>query len=183
MQKKKVSLFGSHHGLDERSVEFLLKAIDKNNLPGFDYIEFKQSLSALADMDMEEPTAFRSAFATASTMGLTKEKLLKTAEHYKMVLGKEKEQFEAAVNKQLAQRVKSKQNEVEKLRKQVTDYKAKIEELEERIKKATKVIEEADAEVKASEEKIRSTQENFEHTLQSLLNEIDKDIENIQNYL
>jgi len=183
MTAKNKPVFGPHHGLDERSVEFLMKAIEKNNLPGFDYIEYKRSLRTLDEMDLDEETAYKSAFATATTMGLTKEKLLKTANHYKVVLEKEKQQFEAAVNKQLAQKVKSKQNEVEKLKKQVSDYQAKIAELQERIRKANKVIEEADSEIQSAEEKIRGTQENFEHTLQSLLNEIGKDVVNIERYL
>jgi chromosome segregation ATPase len=183
MSAKNNPVFGPHHGLDERSVEFLMKAIEKNNLPGFDYIEYKRSLRTLDEMNLDEETAYKSAFATATTMGLTKDKLLKTADHYKVVLQKEKQQFEAAVNKQLAQKVKSKQNEVEKLKKQVSDYEAKITELKERIAKANQVIADAGAEIQAAEEKIRGTQENFEHTLQSLLNEIGKDVENIERYL
>ena len=33
----------SADGLDERSLEFLAKTIENNNLPGFDYFEFKRS--------------------------------------------------------------------------------------------------------------------------------------------
>lgn len=176
-------LFGEHHGLDERSVDFLTKALEKNNLPGFDYIEFKQSLAALTGMSMEEETAFKSAFATASTVGLTKDKLLKTAEHYKKILSKEKEQFDAALQKQMVQRVSSKQKEVEKLRKQIEEYKAKIEQLQEKIDKSQHTIDTADEHIQEAKSKIVSTKENFEHTLTSIVNQIDQDIENINRYL
>ena len=76
MQSKLKSIFGNHHGLDERSINVLTKALENANLPGFDYLEFKQSLAALTQMNMDEAMAIKSAFATASTMGLTKEKLL-----------------------------------------------------------------------------------------------------------
>ena len=76
MQKDLKSLFGATHGLDEKSLNFLVKALEKNNLPGFDYIEFKQSLGSLLSMDMLEETAFKSVFATATSVGLTKDKLL-----------------------------------------------------------------------------------------------------------
>ena len=79
MQKNLKNIFGNDHGLDEKSVDYLTSALAKNNLPGFDYLEFKQSLAALADLGMDEPTAIKSAFATASTVGLTKDKLVKTA--------------------------------------------------------------------------------------------------------
>ena len=59
-------------GLDDRSLEFLASALEKNNLPGFDYYEFKRAVVALRQMQLDEPTAHKSAFATAATGGVTK---------------------------------------------------------------------------------------------------------------
>ena len=73
MHKKLVEIFGSHGDIDSKSVDFLAKALDKNNIPGFDYLEFKQSLTALKKMGMDAETSIKSAYATASTVGLTKE--------------------------------------------------------------------------------------------------------------
>jgi len=183
MQKDLKSLFGATHGLDEKSLNFLVKALEKNNLPGFDYIEFKQSLDALQAMDMPEETCFKSAFATAATVGLTKDKLLKTAEHYKSILNQEKVQFEAAMRKQIEQRVSGKMSEVEKLKKQVEDYRKKIAELEQKIARSQDTIDNADAHIQAAKEHIIGTKESFETTHQSVMNQIDVDIDNIQRYL
>lgn len=183
MQKDLKTIFGSHHGLDDKSVGFLTNALAKSNLPGFDYLEFKQSLAALSDMDMEEETAIKSAYATAATVGLTKAKLLKTAAHYKKILNTEKQQFDAALQKQIDQRIKGKTAEVIKLKKQVADYQTKIEQLQAQIAKSQETINHADDHVKAAKEKINATRNNFEHTLQSVINQIDKDIENINKYL
>ena len=183
MQKNLKDLFGSDHGLDEKSVKFLTSALEKNNLPGFDYIEYKQSLVALAGMSMEEETAFKSAYATASTLGLTKEKLLKTAEHYKKVLMNEKVQFDAALQKQVNQRVNNKLEELNKLKKQIDDYKQKIAQLEKKIAQNQETIEKQDDVIQKAKEKIESTKDGFELTLQSLVNEIDKDINNINTYI
>ncbi len=183
MQNKLKAIFGSHHGLDEKSIEYLTKALEKKNLPGLDYLEFKQSLGALLEMDMDEPLAFKSAFATASTMGLTKDKLKKTAEHYKNVLTEEKQQFDAALEKQVKLKIDSKKEEVAKLRKQVEDWQSKIKQLEEKIAKAEGTIANADSHIQAHKEKIDATRESFEFTWQSILNQINIDIENIDNYL
>lgn len=184
MQKNLKNIFGSHHGLDEKSVDFLINALDKNNLPGFDYIEFKQSLSALNDqMDIEEATAYKSTFATASVLGLTKEKLLKTADHYRSILNAEKVQFDAALEKQVAQRVVSKQQEVAKLRKQIEEYKKTIVDLEKKIAAAEDIISRADDEIAGTKDKIESTRESFERTLQSILNQIQLDMESINKHL
>ena len=183
MQKNLKALFGEHHGLDDKSVNFLTKALANNNLPGFDYLEFKQSLGALADLNMDEETAIKSAFATASTLGLTKEKLIKTAEHYKNILNTEKSQFDAALQKQIQQKVDSKQREVQKLKAQVEDYKKKIQQLEEKIMSSMRIIDSADETINAAKTKIEGTRDNFETALQAITNQINKDIENIQNFL
>ena len=183
MQKDLKSLFGDHHGLDEKSIQSLTTALAKNNLPGFDYLEYKQSLGALVKMNMDEETAFKSAYATAATVGLTKEKLLKTADHYKNVLQNEKDQFDKALQKQIDQRVKSKKAEVEKLKKQIEEYKLKIQQLEEKIAKSQSTIDNADQHIQEAVDKIETTQTNFDHTLQSVVNQINQDIENIQKYL
>lgn len=183
MQKNLKQLFGDAHGLDEKSVEFLTNALEKNNLPGFDYIEYKQSLGALMAMNIDEMTAFKSAYATAATVGLTKDKLLKTADHYKGILNNEKAQFDAALEKQMQQRVKSKQDEVTKLKKQIDDYQLKIKQMQEKISEFEAIVANADQDIRTAMEKIQSTSQNFEFTLKSILNEIDKDVESINRYL
>lgn len=183
MQKDLKALFNAEKGLDERSINSLIKALEKNNLEGFDYIEFKQSLGKLQAMNLDEPTAYKSAFITASTVGLTKEKLLKTADHYKKVLFNEKQQFDQALQKQMEQRVESKRSEVERMKKQVEEYKAKIKDLEEKIARAQSTIDHADEHIQAARDKIESTKEAFEATLKSVLSEIDQDIENINSLL
>lgn len=183
MQKDLRTLFGIHHGLDPKSVDFLTKALEKNNLPGFDYLEFKQSLAALASMDMDQATAMKSSFATASTVGLTKEKLVQTAMHYQQILNKEKHQFDAALQKQVEQRIAGKQQEVETLRKQIIQYQGQIKQLEERIQRSQGTIDSADDHIEQARTKIEATKSNFDHAFQSIFNEINKDIEDIKTYL
>ncbi|RMF04472.1 MAG: hypothetical protein D6772_00520 [Bacteroidetes bacterium] len=177
------NFFGDHHGLDERSMDSLLAALERENLPGFDYLEFKQSLARLQELGMDEATAFKSAFATASTMGLTKEKLLKTAAHYKQVLGKEKKSFDAALQKQMKARVEGKRQEVQALRQKVKEYEAKIAELEAKLAQAREVIASADQDIAEAQAGIEQVQERFQTTLQALINQIDQDVKDIENYL
>jgi len=182
MQQDLKSLFQSY-GLDEKSVDFLTKALERNNQPGFDYLEYKQSLAALAKMNLDEATAFKSAFATAATMGLTKDKLLSTADFYKSILNKEKLEFDQALQKQVQDRIHSKQEEVKKMRIQIEEHRAKIKELEAQIVKNESVIGRADDDMRAAKEKIDTTRGHFETTLTGILNDIDKDINNIKQYL
>ncbi len=175
--------FGENHNLDEKSMESLVTALERENLPGFDYLEFKQALARLGNLGMEEEMVFKSAFATASTIGVTKEKLLKTATHYKNVLAKEKKSFDAAMNKQVKAKVDGKRKEVEMLKKKLAQYEAKIKELETLKKRATETINTADETIQNAQTGIDKVKTRFESTLKALLNQIDKDIEDISTYL
>jgi len=183
MKKSLKDLFGDHHGLDSKSVVFLMKALEKNNLPGFDYIEFKQALSALSKMDMDLGTAIKSAFVTGSTVGLTKEKLLESALHYAKIIAEEKVQFQKAVEKQIQQKVGGKLKEVEKLKKQIKDHQEKIKQLQAQVEKFQKTVDSADSQVETATEKIKATQSGFEQTHRSILNQIELDIANFEKYL
>jgi predicted nucleic acid-binding Zn-ribbon protein len=179
MEKKLRDLFGNHTGLDNKSVAFLTKALAKNNLPGFDYLEFKQSIGALSAMNMDEDTAIKSAFVTAGTMGLTKAKLLSSIEHYKKVLSSEKGQFDLALQNQMTKKVEGKRAEVEKLKGHIGKWEEQMAKLQAQITKSQDTIDHADEVIAAETEKIQTTKSNFEHTFQSVVNQIDKDAENI----
>lgn len=183
MSKSLKNLFGANTGLDERSLESLTAALERSNLPGFDYLEFKQSVDALAQMGIDEATAFKSAFTTASTMGLTKEKLKDTAKHYREVLVKESEQFNTACQNQIEQKVNAKRTEVEKLKKQIEEYRLKIRTLEEQIVKAQETINNADQNIQSAMDKIQATKQSFDETFQSVVNQMDRDLENIERMI
>ena len=183
MQHDLKAIFGDTHGLDPKSIESLVRALEKNNLPGFDYLEFKLSLGKLALMDLPEEMAYKSAFATASTVGLTKEKLLTTGQHYRKVLHDEKEQFSQALQGQLQKRVNNKQEEVIKLKTQIQAWQEQIVNLQNQIDKSQATIDDAGSQMEAEMKKIQSTKDSFEHTHLSIMNQIELDLQNIQRYL
>lgn len=176
------SLFAAED-LDERSLEFLADAIEKNNLPGFDYYEFKRAVVALSQMELDEATAHKSAFTTAATVGLTKEKLIETANYYKNLVEKEKAQFDKALENQNATRIAARRDEVKRLRDQVERHKAEIARLQDEIAGYLNQIEQAEAVVKAESEKLDKAKTAFEKTHRALVLQIEKDIENMHKYL
>ena len=170
-------------GLDERSLEFLSNAIEKNNLPGFDYFEFKRAVAALLQMQLDEATCYKSAFTTAATVGLTKDKLIETAGYYKNVLLKEKEQFDKALESQNATKVTSREHELKRLCDQIERHKAEISRLQDEIAGYLNQIEQAESTVKIEAEKLEKTKSSFEKTHQSVLLQIERDVENMHKYL
>ncbi len=183
MQKNLSQLFGSHPELEQKFVTLFIKALERSNQPGFDYIEFKQSLGAMAKMNIDESTAIRSAFATASTVGLTKKKLMESANYYAKIINQEKEHFDAALAKRINQKVGGKIKEVEKLKEQIVKYNEKIAQLKAQIEKHQHTIDTADEQIQAEKEKIMGTQNNFERTHENFIDQIKSDIDNFNTYL
>jgi chromosome segregation ATPase len=176
-------IFEGLDGLDERSVEFLSKAISKSNLPGFDYLEFKQSIKAMSEMDLDKASKYKSAFATATTLGLDKKKLIETAQHYKTVLEKEKKQFDAALGKQINQKISSRKSHKEKLLEEKKMLEEKIVQMQERLGQMDGKISEAEKAIEEAEGKINEARSKFESTYTRFLDNIGDDIEYIKNTL
>ncbi len=170
-------------GLDERSLDFLASAIEKNNLPGFDYYEFKRAVASLREMDLDEATAHKGAFATAATVGVTKEKLIETAGYYRDVVSKEKTQFDQALTAQTASKITARQEEAKRLRDQIERHKTEISRLQDEIGGYLNQIEQSETAVKTEGERLERTKSAFEKTHLSVVTQIDRDIENMHKYL
>lgn len=183
MDKSSTNLFGNLDGLDDKSCKSLTDALLRNNLKGFDYLEFRASLRALASLNMESSQVFQSAFATASVIGLTKEHLVSSAEHYKSVLQKEKNSFDIALQNQVNQHVVARNNEILALEQQLSLFKQQIAELESKIIKNEALIKSKNEQIIESDSKINATKQNFEVTLHAINSEIDRDIDAINLYL
>jgi hypothetical protein len=173
----------SNEGLDERSLDFLTTAIEKNNLPGFDYFEFKRAVMSLLQMQMDEATAYKSAFTTATTVGLTKDKLVETAGYYRNVVVKEKDQFDQALQAQHNTKVASREQENNRLRDQIERHKAEVTRLQNEIAGYLQQMEQNEGAVKIETEKLEKAKMGFERTHQNVILQIERDIENIHKHL
>lgn len=168
---------------DARMHATLIKAIKENARDDFDYLKFKQSVLTMKDMNMDEETSVKSAFATASVMGLTKEKLLKSAQRYKVVLDKEKEEFAKALKNQIAHNVDGKRVEAERLIKEIEHHKRKIEQLQKEIEAYQNKIDSVEDVVAEAKSKIEGTRDRFKSTYDDLYEQIEDDMITFDKYL
>lgn len=169
--------------VEKKFMNILFKAMEKANLPGLDYLEFKTSLKSLSSMPMDEATQYKSAFAMAQAMGATPDHLIKTAQHYLEVLLKEEQKFQHALGQQNEQRVG---NQIKEIKAMEMSVKAKAEQ----IAKLTKEIEQTQNKITASKQsiqevtsKIRSTKSNFVASYNTIKGQIEKDVTNMKQYL
>jgi septal ring factor EnvC (AmiA/AmiB activator) len=176
-------LLGLGSNADQKSIDFLEAAIIKQTQPGFDYLKFKQSIEQLAGLKLDVPTSLKSAFAIASTMGVTKESLLQSGRHYLTILGEEKKQFDQALNNQVQQRIDSKKDELINLQKQIEEHKKQIARLEKQILEYQDKIARSDEEVAEAKASINQTKMKFENTYQQFVSAIESDMAAIQQNL
>ncbi len=169
-------IFDDKNQLDKKSLEFLLKAIEKNNQNGFDYLEFKQALIRLGDLNIDEATAIKTAFATASTVGLTKDKLVESADYYLTVLKEEFKQFNSALEKQMESRVHSREKQKTSLESKKAGIEKKIKALTTELNELQTRLDNIDAEADEARNKIEETSERFGQTLHALTQRIESDM-------
>ena len=183
MQQDLKEIFGDTSGLDNKSIESLTLALDRNNLPGFDYLEFKDFLRSLANVPMDDATRFKSAFATAQTMGATKDKILSTARVYMDVLSKEEIKFQEALTGQRDKNLTAKQHDIKKHEQSIQDKNAEIEKLKVQIEEHRKQIGVLEQDINSASDKLAQTASDFEATYKTLLGQIQEDVKNIESHL
>lgn len=177
-------LFPEVKKMDEKSIFALFKALKKKFDPAtFEYMKFKQSVATLSKMEMDQSTSYKSAFATAQTMGLTKATLLRSAKNYHQVLEDERESFATALLQQKSIRVDGRKEEVTELARKIEDHKNKIKQLESEIKIFQQRIDNVDQDVEIASDKLEGTKKKFLDVYKILTESINKDIESINLYL
>lgn len=176
-------LFQRNENADPNIFRTLLKAIKGEYNNDFDYLSFKQSIKNLAEMELDQATSFKSAYATASTLGVTKDKIVNSAKKYLNALKGEKSSFADALNNQLHTKVDGKKKEAKELKLKIKEYEQKIAQMKKDIAIFQKKIDTVDEAMSQAKAKILATKERFENTYDSLESEITEDINHIKTFL
>ncbi len=176
-------IFKTNGELDKKFVDAFLRAIKNNAIKEFDYLKFMHSVKSMQDMNMDADTSYKSAYATAQTIGITKDKLLKTASHYMNVLKKEREHFADALKNQRSEKISGKLAEAEKLRNKIREYETKMKQMQKEITAYKKKIQGTDAAIEKEKEKIETIKNNFVTSYEHFEGVLTSDIDSIKNLL
>ncbi len=168
---------------NNKIAEMLFGAMEAGNLPGFDYLEFMQSVKSLSSMPMDEATRFRSAFAMAQTMGVTAPKLIETAQHYLGILQGEQKKFGEAMASRTNNDVTAKEQEIANLDSVIKNKAEQIKQLTEQIQSHQNQMDALRQQINEATGKVETAKNDFVVTYNSLVNQINADIENMKNYL
>lgn len=166
-----------------RFVDVLLTAMEKSNLDGIDYLEFRQSLDSLSKIQMDEATRYKSAFAMAKTMGVQKEKLIESAAHYLKVLETEAGKFDDALKNQVHLQIEKRAARMLQLQEQVTQWEKDIEALREKIAGANRDIEKLAGLKDDAAAKVEQTKADFQASWKLVRERITEDVNKMREFL
>ncbi|MBK8699862.1 MAG: hypothetical protein IPN29_10135 [Saprospiraceae bacterium] len=167
---------------DSKFIDILMKAIEENNLEGFDYLEFKSSLQSLAKMNMDDMTRYQSALVMAKTLGATPDKILQSANHYLSILKNESDKFQQAVE---AQKVRLNQDQevgLKSLQTSIAQKEKQIEILTREIESEKQKLSKMQVDIQAGAAKISDTSSRFSQAYTLVKKQIADDIQNITSY-
>jgi hypothetical protein len=168
---------------DSKFIDILLGALDKNNLEGYDYLEYKQALQSLSKVGMDEATMYKSAVAMAGTLGANKDLILKTADHYLGILKQEESKFLQALNSNKQKLAQSEQNGIATLEQGIANKQKQVENILAEIEKDKIKLNELLKEVEDSSVKIAQTAANFEAAYHLVIGQINTDVSKIKEYI
>ncbi len=169
--------------LDRRSTDALIKAIKENYTSEFDYIKFIHSVNTLIQMEIDEETAFKSAYTTAKTMGFTKEKFRKSLKEYEVVLSKQRESFAEALKRNRSEKLTGTDAKNESLRKKMAENEAKIEKLKAENELIKEKIAGSSERLKKEREKLETITKNFVSSYEHFEQKLKNDLEKFEKYI
>jgi len=161
---------------DEKFVSILEKVIMDNNIPGLDYIEFKQAIEKMKNFPIDESTKILTTYSIFETQGCTKDVLINAIDFYIGLINKEQENFNLEMATSYKEKVAGKKSEIENSQKQIVDLNKKITELNTFIMTAS-------LETQEEELKLKNADASFKQSAQKVISVLQSDKEKIITYI
>jgi hypothetical protein len=174
-QEERADVGGAGARADNRMEEYFDKLFSEANIPGPDYFEFSKMVAALKAVP-DEFSRFCAAYAGLQVQGLTKEKLLSTAEAYLHVLDTDAARFHSTVEAALQEKVHGKKAEAEEKSERIRTLSKEISLLQGQIVALQ-------AEIRESEQKITGRAGDYTAESAARKQQISADMEKIKQYI
>ncbi|MBK8955136.1 MAG: hypothetical protein IPM34_06220 [Saprospiraceae bacterium] len=165
-------------------VSILSGALEKHNEPGFDYLEFRKALLSIQKLGgMDESAQYKSAFAAAHAMNVDENKLKSTAKKYLQVLEEEYKHFQLTANEYLKTQQANSESEGKRLTALIRDKETLIANLQKELDEHKKELVQINAALGQASAKVESNRIGFMKVYSQLVDQIQKDIQNMEQYL
>ncbi|MEO5998311.1 MAG: hypothetical protein ABIN89_16270 [Chitinophagaceae bacterium] len=178
-QQKSVSSTGVITNALPEHVQYFEKLIDTANAtnPIFQGTDYKEFTESKADIDsiMDEETKYRTAFNVLKRTGLTREKLLSTAQEYHNIIGRDMNAFQSAHAQKYLQDVGQTEQLIQKKAEELQSLSIKINALKKDISQLSQNLTE-------TKDKLNVTKNSFLLAGENKQNEIQQEVQKIEKY-
>jgi hypothetical protein len=153
---------------------------EKANLPGPDYFEFWKMMETLETHVPDERTRIAAVFATLAVQGLSKEKLLNSADQYNKIIESDKQEFLKAVNARLQDQIQGRKQRVLELEKKNAENAELIQKLTEEINVNQNEINSLKQHLSEEEQRITGNRNGYNIACDAMMAKIVSDIQKIK---
>jgi hypothetical protein len=170
---------------DDETVNKLWQVIIEENLPGPDYVELRNNISALFESGIttDEAQLFKSAYNVLkkSYPQLTKDIILKSIDTYKDIIEKERESGLAQFEELRKSRIDIKNADIENLKLKRTALEAEIKKKKEELSQIGIDLGKLEDEVEENTTEINSQVQKFESSIAKVKKTLDSDRDKINS--
>lgn len=167
---------------DQKFNDSFQALIEENNMPGIDYFELRQAIKNMSGIaGLNEAACFQTAFTTLKVgdPSLSKEKLMKSVDHYVKVLTNEEKEFNAELSSKTDVEVITRRSKVESLNDENNKLVQQITDINEKIRKNQEEAIKLNGEASTAEANIGQTSKNFIITLAHVKSTLETDKQKI----
>ena len=159
------------------------KLFDQANLPGPDYYEFMKMMETLEAHIKDEKARMSATYAALSIQGLTKDKLVETANKYKDIINKDKTNFEKIANDKSEKEIGQKRKDVLSLEETIVGHSEMIQKLTKEITDCQNALGKLKATITEEENKLAKNKQGYLLACEAMMKKILEDITRIQTTL
>ena len=171
--------------VDAKFAEHFAGVLAKNNLPGPDYFEFRETLRSLGALGLGEDQQYQAAWASFKALGGAPDvaQLTNTANQYLAILGKDREAFGQSVEAAVNERVGGLQREQQQLQADSEALTRQLAELQQKLAANQTRLAAIGGEIAEQSGKLNQNRQNYEATYGHFTGQIRDDLTKITRYL
>jgi hypothetical protein len=159
------------------------RMFDQANLPGPDYYEFWKMTETLETHIKDEKARLSATYASLAIQGLTKEKLIESANKYKELIQHDKSHFEKVANEKGEKDIGDKRKELKQLEESIVKHSEMIQKLTKEITDSQAAMGKLKATIAEEEGKLASNKQGYNLACEAMMKKITDDITKIQTTL
>ena len=171
--------------VDAKFAEHFANVLAKNNLPGPDYFEFRETLRSLGSLNLNEDQQYQAAWASFKALGGAPDvaQLTNAANQYLAALGKDREAFGQSVEAAIAERVGGLQREQQQLQADTENLTRQLAEIQQKLAADQTRLAAIGGEITEQSGKLNQNRQNYEVTYGHFTGQIREDLARITRYL